>query len=279
MLGRPPMRRALSSIVLLFGIASVAACNGCAHVAEPEPQPSQPPAATAPAPKPPRSPAVPAVVGKRPHDPRAFTQGLVFADGVFFESTGRYGESSLRRVDPETGRVLTSVSLPPDIFAEGLALLHGELYQLSWREGRCFVYDAKTLEKRRELRYEGEGWGLATDGAQLVMSDGSSTLRFRDPASFRVVREIEVRDGGRPVTQLNELEWVKGEILANVWMGTVVLRIDPASGKVLGVMALADLPEPRHDDPDAVLNGIAYDAAGDRLFVTGKLWSTVFEIR
>jgi glutamine cyclotransferase len=219
-------------------------------------------------------------VAQRPHDPRAFTQGLLFADGVFFESTGLYGESSLRRVDPATGRVVQSIRLPPDIFGEGLARLHGELYQLTWRERRCLVYDATTFEKRRELTYEGEGWGLTTDGeSQLVMSDGSAVLRFLDPASFRVLRTMEVRDGGRPLARLNELEWVRGEIFANVWGETVIARIDPRSGAVLGYLDLSGLPEPRHEDPDAVANGIAYDPAGDRLFVTGKRWRSVFEIR
>jgi glutamine cyclotransferase len=223
---------------------------------------------------------VPAVVARRPHDPKAFTQGLLFADGALFESTGRYGESSLRRVDPETGRVARRVALPPQVFGEGLALFHGELYQLTWREGRCFVYDATTLEKRRELTYEGEGWGLTTDGGSLlVMSDGSSTLRFVDPASFRVGREVRVHDGERAVDRLNELEWARGEILANVWGASTIARIDPGSGAVLGYLDLSGLPEPQHDDPDAVLNGIAYDAERDRLFVTGKRWSSVFEIR
>jgi glutamine cyclotransferase len=219
-------------------------------------------------------------VARRSHDPRAFTQGLLFAGGAFFESTGQYGESSLRRVDPETGRVARRVALPPQVFGEGLALLRGELYQITWREGRCFVYDAMTLEKRRELTYEGEGWGLTTDGGSLlVMSDGTSVLRFVEPTSFRVVRQLRVHDGERAVDQLNELEWVKGEILANVWRTNTVARIDPESGAVVGYLDLSGLPEPHHEDPDAVLNGIAYDAERDRLFVTGKRWGSVFEIR
>jgi glutamine cyclotransferase len=264
--------------VLLVWATFAGACDGCARVAEPPPPPSA--AAPAAASRPSSRRQAPTVVAQRPHDPRAFTQGLLFADGLLFESTGLYGESSLRRVDLGTGRVVQSIRLPPDVFAEGLARLRGELYQLTWREHVCFVYDATTFEKRREAAYDGEGWGLTTDGdALLVMSDGSAVLRFLDPASFRVVRRLEVRDGARPLTLLNELEWVRGEIFANVWGSTLVARIDPRSGKVLGYVDLSGLPEPRHDDPDAVANGIAYDAAGDRLFVTGKRWGSVYEIR
>ena len=221
------------------------------------------------------------VVAQRPHDVRAFTQGLVVADGAFLESTGMYGESSLRRVDIDTGRVLSSVSLPPTLFGEGLARFHGEIFQLTWREHRCIVYDEGTFEKRREMSYEGEGWGLTTDGdALLVMSDGSEVLRFVEPLTFRVVRTLRVHDGGHSVDQLNELEWVRGELFANVWGSTVIARIDPRSGEVRGYIDAGALPEPRHDgDPDAVLNGIAYDEARDRLFVTGKRWRSVFEIK
>jgi glutamine cyclotransferase len=221
----------------------------------------------------------PAVVAATPHDPAAFTQGLVFADGTFLESTGMYGESSLRRVEPRTGRVIASVKLPADVFGEGLARLHGELFQVTWREHTCFVYDEATLARRRELTYEGEGWGLTSDGeALLVMSDGSAALRFLDPASLREVRRVAVHDGTRPVPRLNELEWVRGEILANVWLTSTIARIDPDTGEVRGWLDLSSLPEPHHDDADAVANGIAYDDAGGRLFVTGKRWRSVFEI-
>ncbi len=222
---------------------------------------------------------MPAVLSQRPHDPGAFTQGLLFADGAFLESTGVYGESSLRRVDPFSGKVLLSVPLAPTVFGEGLARWHGELFQLTWREHRCFVYDEVTFKQRREMTYEGEGWGLTSDGnGLLVMSDGSPVLRFVDPTSFHVVRTVAVRDGARPLDQLNELEWVRGEILANVWGSNIIARIDPHSGDVLGRLDLSGLPEAHHDDPNAVLNGIAYDEAGDHLFVTGKLWGSVFEI-
>lgn len=262
-----------SSRLLPVLLAAIAACDGCSRV--PEVSPSTP---VAPLPHG-AVEVTPAVLGRSPHDPRAFTQGLVFADGVFLESTGEYGESSLRRVDPATGRVLQSIRLAPDVFGEGLARLHGELFQLTWQEHRCFVYDEHTFERRREMPYDGEGWGLTTDGdGLLVMSDGSAVLRFREPASFHVTRTLPVHDGARPVEKLNELEWVRGELLANVWGSSFIVRIDPRSGDVLGHLDLAGLPESHHDDPNAVLNGIAYDEGGDRLFVTGKRWESVFEV-
>jgi glutamine cyclotransferase len=262
---------------LLLPLAACA-CDGCARVPEPSaPSPSTVTRADAPAV--PAEATTPAVLSRSPHDPGAFTQGLLFANGAFLESTGTYGSSSLRRVDPATGGVLSIVHLPASVFGEGLARLGGELFQLTWREQVCFVYDDATLEKRRELTYEGEGWGLTTDGDRLlVMSDGTAVLRFVDPSSFRQVRSVTVHEGSRQLDQLNELEWVRGEILANVWGLKTVVRIDPRSGQVLGHLDLSGLPEPRHEDPDAVLNGIAYDETGDRLFVTGKLWGSVFEI-
>jgi glutamine cyclotransferase len=264
-------------IALPAAVSAIGACNGCSHVPEPPgPSSAARPATVEAAPS---DAWVPTVVGQKPHDPRAFTQGLIFADGVFLESTGTYGESSLRRVDPATGRVLFSLPLAANVFGEGLARLHGELFQLTWREHRCFVYDERTLQPRREMRYEGEGWGLTTDGdALLVMSDGSAVLRFLAPATLQVVRTLAVHDAAGPVDRLNELEWVRGEILANVWGSNLVVRIDPRSGEVHGRLDLSVLPEPHHDDPDAVLNGIAYDEGGDRLFVTGKRWGSVFEI-
>ncbi len=199
--------------------------------------------------------------------------------GVLFESTGLYGESKLRKVDAVSGRVLAEVRLTDAYFGEGLALLRGELYQLTYREGRCFVYDAATLAKKRELRYDGEGWGLTTDGTRLIMSDGSSELTFRDPATFEVVRRLTVTGRRGPVTQVNELEWVSGFVLANVWETDVLIRIDPDTGRVVQTIPLAYLPEPRRRaTPDDVLNGIAYDEVGGQLYVTGKRWSHVFQI-
>ncbi|HEX8692569.1 MAG TPA: glutaminyl-peptide cyclotransferase [Longimicrobium sp.] len=229
-------------------------------------------------------PAAPTVAAEQvrsyPHDPAAFTQGLVFHDGQLYESTGRYGESSLRRVRLETGEVLEKVAVPERHFAEGLALLGGRLYQLTWQDGMGFIYDVGTLRQQGTFPYEGEGWGLTTDGTSLILSDGSNVLRFLDPATAAVTRTVEVTDGGQPVHQLNELEWVRGEVWANVWHDRRVARIDPETGRVKAWLDLSGLvPTPQPTDNEAVLNGIAYDPAADRLFVTGKLWPTLFEIR
>jgi glutamine cyclotransferase len=231
----------------------------------------------------PRAPAsgaaAPEGVPRFPHDVTSFTEGLVYDRGSLFESTGLYGESKLRKVDLASGKVLAQVRLTGAYFGEGLALLRGELFQLTYREGRCFVYDAGTLEKKRELRYDGEGWGLTTDGAQFVMSDGTPTLTFRDAVTFQAVRTVTVTGAAGPVANVNELEWVDGFVLANVWGTNDVIRIDPASGRVVQTIDLAYLPEPRRGaTEDDVLNGIAYDPAAGRLFVTGKRWSNVFQI-
>lgn len=235
---------------------------------------SSPPAVPAP------GPALPAgVLAVFPHDPTSFTEGLVFDRGVVFESTGLYGESKLLKIDLASGRVLAKVRLTNEFFGEGLALLHGELFQLTYKEGRCFVYDAATLEKKRELTYTGEGWGLATDGTRLMMSDGSPVITFRDPKTFDVIRRITVTGRDGPVSNVNELEWVRGSIFANVWGTNTLIRVDPESGRIVQAIDLAYLPEPRRGaTEDDVLNGIAYDEAGDRLFVTGKRWSHIFQI-
>lgn len=228
----------------------------------------------------PRAPVAAAeVVRAYPHDPDAFTQGLVFHEGALYESTGRYGMSSVRKVELETGRVLTRTDLDDQYFAEGLAMHGGRLAQLTWREGVGFLYDL-ALRPQGTFPFQGEGWGLASDGASLIVSDGSNVLTFLDPATYQQTRQVQVRDGGEPVHQLNELEWVRGEVWANVWHQTRIARIDPQSGAVKGWIDLSQLtPTPRPNDGEAVLNGIAYDAAGDRIFVTGKLWPQLFEIR
>jgi glutaminyl-peptide cyclotransferase len=220
------------------------------------------------------------VVHVWPHDRGAFTQGLVFLDGVLLESTGLYGQSSLRRVDLETGKVLKTITVPSQYFAEGLAALDGKLYQLTWKNQKCFVYDLETFRQQREFTYPGEGWGLTTDGHSLIMSDGTAQIRFLDPTNFAETRRITVFAHGQPVTNLNELEYVKGEIFANVWLTPAVARIDPASGKVVGAIDFRGLLT-REDWTNGtdVLNGIAYDAARDRLFVTGKRWPKLFEVR
>jgi glutamine cyclotransferase len=220
------------------------------------------------------------VVHTWPHDPAAFTQGLLFHDGNFLESTGETGHSSLRRVEPETGKVLQRVDVPRPYFAEGIALLKGKIYQLTWQDHEGFIYDAWTFDKIGTFKYEGEGWGLTTDGESLILSDGSNRLRFLDPENFQVRRAIAVRDGSRPLSALNELEYVKGEIFANIWHDDRIARIDPQTGAVVGwidmrgLLARADL-----SDEEAVLNGIAYDEPTGRIFVTGKLWPKLFEIR
>jgi glutamine cyclotransferase len=220
------------------------------------------------------------VVRAFPHDPQAYTQGLLFLDGHLYESTGLNGRSSLRMVDLTTGRVLQSVPVPSQYFAEGLACWGSTLIQLTWQSHVAFVYDRFSFRLLRTLAYDGEGWGLTEDGRNLILSDGSATLKFLDPATFHVVRTVEVTDQGTPVTQLNELEYVRGEVYANVWHTDRIARIAPGTGKVLGWIDLAGiLPADQRTDPEAVLNGIAYDAAHNRLFVTGKLWPQLFEIK
>jgi len=214
------------------------------------------------------------------HDPNAFTQGLVFLDGKLLESTGEEGRSSLRKVELDTGRILKKIDVPIPYFAEGIAVLNGKVYQLTWQHQLGFIYDAQTLERVGEFKYEGEGWGLTTDGQSLILSDGSDQLRFLDPASFRVTKTITVVDNKTPVDQLNELEWVQGEIYANVWHDQKIAVINPQTGRVTAWIDLTGLmPQEELQDSEAVLNGIAYDRASSRLFVTGKLWPRIFEIK
>ena len=220
------------------------------------------------------------VVNTFPHDPEAFTQGLIFHDGALVESTGLERHSTLRRVELQTGKVLQRVDVPRDFFAEGMTLFNGKIYQLTWKGEKGFVYDPRTFEKTGEFTYSGQGWGLTHDADSLILSDGTPRIRFIDPADNRVRRAINVTDGGRAVSQLNELEYVKGEIFANVWHQNRVARIDPQTGRVTGWIDLSGLLKPGDvSDEEAVLNGIAYDESGDRLFVTGKLWPKLFEVR
>ena len=215
-----------------------------------------------------------------PHDPTAYTQGLVYAGGEFFESTGLYGESSLRRVEIATGKVLQRRSVEARYFAEGLALVGDALVQLTWHHKTAFVYDRETFELRRTFSYPTEGWGLAYDSAGgLVLSDGSNRLFFLHPETFAVLRTIRVTDAGRPVTQLNELEWIEGEIWANVWQTDRIARISPSTGIVNSWVDVTTLwPQARRTPQADVLNGIAYDPADKRIFVTGKKWPLVYEI-
>jgi len=236
--------------------------------------------------EPPPNPNAPAprygyeIVNIWPHDSNAFTQGLILMDGKLLESTGQEGFSSLRRVELETGKVLKKVDVPEPYFAEGLAALNGKLYQLTWQHKVGFIYDAQTFEKQGQFNYDGEGWGLTTDGTSLILSDGTNRIRFIDPAGFRVTRSIQVLDQNRPVNELNELEYVNGEIYANVWHENRIAAIDPQSGRVKSWIDLTGLlPAGEVRDPEAVLNGIAYDPASSKLYVTGKLWPHLFEIK
>lgn len=220
------------------------------------------------------------VVNTWPHDPEAFTQGLVFHDGKLYESTGHYGTSTLRKLDPDKGKILKKVAVAPQYFAEGITVYQGKIYQLTWEEHKAFVYDLKSFRLEREIGYEGEGWGLTNDGHQLLMTDGTHQIRFVDPVTFKTTRTISVKDNGEPVLNLNELEYVKGEIYANIWKSERIVRIDPQDGKILGWIDLTGLhPIADRPNPEDVPNGIAYDEKEDRLFVTGKRWPKLFQIR
>jgi glutaminyl-peptide cyclotransferase len=221
-----------------------------------------------------------AVVKAWPHDRGAFTEGLAYFDGMLLESTGLYGSSTLRKVELSTGRVLQEIRVPDRYFGEGATVLDGKIYQLTWRSQRGFVYDLKTMRLQGEFSYSGEGWGLTTDGRSLIMSDGTNRIRFLDPATFRVTRTIGVFSHGRPLDMLNELEYVKGELYANVWQTEFVVRIDPATGGLLGSIDFVGLlPAADYAPGTDVMNGIAYDAPEDRLFVTGKNWPKLFEVK
>jgi glutaminyl-peptide cyclotransferase len=215
-----------------------------------------------------------------PHDREAFTEGLVFWHGMLIESAGLYGHSTLRKVDLKTGEVTQEVRLADKYFGEGIAVVGGKIYQLTWQNHQGFVYDVDTLESEGEFQFAGEGWGLATDGRSLIMSDGTNRIRFIDPGTFQVTRTIDVFAHGQPVKMLNELEYVKGELYANVWQTEFVIRIDPATGRVLGSIDFVGiLPKNERAGDTDVMNGIAYDAEDDRLFVTGKNWPELFEVK
>jgi glutaminyl-peptide cyclotransferase len=220
------------------------------------------------------------VVKTWPHDRGAFTQGLVFHRGSVLESTGLNGQSTLRELDLESGRVRKQVALPAEFFAEGLAVIGDRAFQLTWQNRRGFIYDADTFQRRGEFAYEGEGWGLTTDGRSLILSDGTHRIRFLDPATFAAQRTIEVTLEGKPRAQLNELEFIRGQIYANVWQTDEVAIIDPATGAVRGVVDFSNLlPRPERTPETDVLNGIAYDEGTDRLLITGKRWPRIFEVR
>ena len=218
------------------------------------------------------------VVKAYPHDPGAFTQGLFFHDGFLYEGTGLHGRSSIRKVELETGRVLQAVELPGEFFGEGITIWGDRLIGITWQEQTAFVLDLKTFKLWRKFSYPGEGWGITHNDRELVMSDGTPELRFLDPATFKETRRVRVTADGRPVEMLNELEWVEGEVWANIWQSDRIARINPKTGVVAGWIDLTGLL-PQRGGSDDVLNGIAYDAAKKRLFVTGKLWPKLFEIQ
>ena len=219
------------------------------------------------------------IVERFPHDERAFTQGLVMHEGRLFEGTGQEGFSTVREVELESGRVLRRVPIEKEYFGEGITILGDRVYQLTWRAQKAFVYDVRTFKRVGQFSYPGEGWGLTHDGERLIMSDGTDVIRYLDPASFKEIGRVSVKDGGRRVSRLNELEFIDGEIWANVWETDLIVRIDPESGQVNSWIDLANLLGVARIPGDRVLNGIAWDAAEERLLVTGKNWPYLFHIR
>ena len=272
-------------VVNRFLLAALLLVGGCT------PRQNIAAAPTATAPLPVQAPPIPinqsnvktldwSIVSAFPHDPTSFTEGLLWHDGALYESTGMEGQSKMRRVDLQSGQPTKNVDLPKELFGEGLALANNRLYQLTWQTKVGFVYDAKTFKPLAKFNYQNEGWGLTFDGKNLIQSDGSDVLTFRDPKNFTSVRTVKVTRDGAMLRDLNELEWIDGLVWANVWQTDEIVVIDPSNGKVVGELNLAGLL--RADDRtgrEDVLNGIAWDAASKRLFVTGKNWSKLFWIR
>lgn len=274
--------------IVLFSIAFAAACSSGANGSKPNVSSSPTPSA--------KAVALPVygyeIVNTYPHDSRAFTQGLVFYNGFLYESTGQEGDSTLRKVELATGKVLQKFDLPDEDFGEGVTLLNDKLYMLTWRNGLGRVFDVNDFKLLKEFSYLGEGWGITNDGTSLYLSQGTHVLKVIDPETFKLVRTIPImREDGKPLMNLNELEWIKGEIWANIWHSeqsgilgkrNYVARIDPAVGKVVGWVNLAGISPKdqggRNQDENS-LNGIAYDAAADRYFVTGKNWKNLYEIK
>jgi glutaminyl-peptide cyclotransferase len=220
------------------------------------------------------------IVRAFPHDTSAYTQGLAYHDGFLYEGTGRNGQSSLRKVRFETGEVIQRADLGPEFFGEGITIIKDRVFQLTWKSAVGFVYDLHNFHLLRRFAYSGEGWGLATDGRDLFLSDGTSEIRVLDAETFQEKRRLRVHEGATPVDQVNELEFVEGQIFANVWHSNRIARISPQTGEVVAWIDLTGLLSPVYSlEPEAVLNGIAYDPIRKRLFVTGKLWPSIFEIR
>lgn len=220
------------------------------------------------------------ILATLPHDPTCYTQGLVIDEGIFYESCGLYGQSSLRLVDPATGTVQAETELDASFFAEGLALLEGKLYQLTWRENTGFVYDASTFEQLRAFNYQTEGWGLTTDGSALILSDGTNTLYWLDPGTMQIVRQVNVSYRGQSVEYLNELEFINGLIFANIYLTDTIVAVNPDDGNVVSLIDLTGLrPAQNQAVQGEVLNGIAYDSINDKLYLTGKNWPSLYEVR
>ena len=277
--------RVKSFSIWAIPVAAIAAIGGWSFLQQPAPVREYSPAQTAAA-KPIPAKHIQAklisfkVVQSYPHDRNAFTQGLLWHDGVLYEGTGREGLSFVRRVDLKTGKVLRQSQLPPEVFGEGLVLDDNRLIQITWQSGRAFVFDAKTFKPLGEWKYEGEGWGLTSDGEELIMSNGSSQLIFRDPKTFAEKRRVDVTFNGKPLKMLNELEWIDGQVWANVWQTDYIVRINPQSGAVEEYLDCSGLLSSNSRvGKEDVLNGIAYDPQTKRIFLTGKLWPKLFEIR
>jgi glutamine cyclotransferase len=220
------------------------------------------------------------IVAKFPHSTESYTEGFFYLDGLFYEGTGIAGHSALMAIQPETGKVLQKVDLPEQYFGEGIVDWGPNVYEWTWQSHICFVYDRFSLRMIKQFSYAGEGWGMTRTAREIITSDGTATLRFRDPATFKETHHLVVTDGGKPIKQLNELEYIKGEIYANIWHSDHIARISPRNGHVIAWIDLTGLlPESQKINDESVLNGIAYDEKHDRLFVTGKQWPTVFEIR
>lgn len=273
---RRALMRGVPAIALVLGAAASSA--GADEIVVP--------AAVVPATLPPAAAAAPQRVEIKvqeilPHDRSVFTEGLAFWNGRLFESGGEYGKSTLREVELATGKTLREVKLEPRYFGEGMTILGGKIYQLTWQEQTCFVYDATTLRKLTQIKYDGEGWGMTSDGHALIVSDGSDVIRFRDPATLATKRSIRIVYQGKPVTMLNELEYIDGRIWANVWRTNFILRIDPADGRIIDILdAAAVYPQNlRGPDVDDVLNGIAYDAKTKSIYITGKRWPQMYKVR
>lgn len=261
------------SIIAIFTALALGACS-TERPAPVDEAPRQPPVAT-----PQVARQTYRVVRTLPHDVGAFTQGLVVHDGIFIETTGQYGQSSIRRVDIATGSVKRLERLEDRYFGEGMTVLGGKAYMLTWLTQTGFVYDVKTLKQQSTFTYQGEGWGLTNDGTNLIMSNGTNMLVVLDPATYRVVRTINVTIEGRSLSQINELEWIEGEIWANIWRTNEIVRINPSTGAVVGVIDCTGiLPQMEMTDATDVMNGIAYDAASKAIYVTGKNWPHVYQI-